>query len=55
MSPSKIPLYAALAFVLFGVAILAAGIYRQAHVFAAAGPAFIVLGLLVFATAKTRR
>lgn len=55
MSAGKIPFYAALAFLLFGVAILAAGIYLQAHIFAAAGPAFIVLGLLVFATAKTRR
>lgn len=55
MSHSKTPLYAALAFVLFGVTILAVGIYLQAHIFAAAGPAFIVLGLLVFATAKTRR
>lgn len=55
MNRSKLPTYLALAFVLFGLVILGLGIQRQAHLAALAGPAFIVLGALVFATARTRR
>lgn len=55
MNHSKIPLYVALALVLFGLILLAVGIYLRAQVLVSAGPALIVLGLLVFAIAKTRR